>query len=246
MRWTLRGARITYSPRSCIAVRVYCSSDSVSVPSRTTNAPLSCVRAATSISGTAYMGRSRELADSNRRDFVVLGNLVHHILTFGDLAKDGVDAVQMRLGRVTNEELAAAGVLPRVRHGQGAADVFVRVARRLALDRIPRPSRPDPALAGLGVGVAPLDHEVGDHAVELGPVVEAGVGELLEVRHRVRHLVGEQLHFDGAPGGLEHRFLVRHLESRVEVLVYLRDGLQADDGDGDVAAVQHELAGQLR
>src|SRR6266540_3976124 len=143
MRWTLRGARITYSPRSCVAVRVYCSSDSVSVPSRTTNAPLSCVRAATSISGTAYMGRSRELADSNRRDFVVLGNLVHHILPFGDLAEDGVDAVQVRLSGVADEELATPGVFPRVRHRQGAGDVFVRVALSLALDRIARPPRPD-------------------------------------------------------------------------------------------------------
>ena len=34
--------RITYSPRSCVAVRVYCSIESVSVPIRTTKAPESC------------------------------------------------------------------------------------------------------------------------------------------------------------------------------------------------------------
>src|SRR2546426_7422245 len=37
---------------------------------------------------------------------------------------------------------------------------------------------------------APLDHEVRDHPMKPGAVVEARVRELLEVRHRVGHLVG--------------------------------------------------------
>src|SRR5216117_991508 len=182
---------MTYSPRSCVAVRVYCSSDSVSVPSRTTNAPVACAasavgtaKAAPRIRCRACMGAPVGLADSNRRDFVVLCNLAHHILTFDHLAEDGVDAVQVRLGRVADEELAAAGVLPRVGHRQRAGDVLMRVALGLALDRVPRAPGSDPPLAGLGVGIPTLDHEVGDHAVELGAVVEAGVGELLEVGDR--------------------------------------------------------------
>src|SRR5439155_5634876 len=106
-------------------------------------------------------------------------------------AEDGLDAVQVWLGRVADEGLAAAGVLPRVRHGQRAGDVLMRVALGLALDRVPRGPGSDPPLAGLGVGIAPLDHEVGEHAVELGAVVEAGVGELLEVGDRTGYLVGE-------------------------------------------------------
>src|SRR6266516_5431744 len=62
----------------------------------------------------------------------------------------------------------------------------------------------------LRVGVASLDHEVRDHPVELGSVVEARVRELLEVGHGVRHLVGEQLQLDGALHGLDDRLLVGH------------------------------------
>ena len=36
-------------------------------------------------------------ADSDRRDDVVLFDLVHHIHAFGDLAEDGVYLVEMRL-----------------------------------------------------------------------------------------------------------------------------------------------------
>ena len=36
-------------------------------------------------------------ADSDRRDHVVLFDLVHHIHAFGDLPEDGVHLVEMRL-----------------------------------------------------------------------------------------------------------------------------------------------------
>jgi hypothetical protein len=55
-------------------------------------------------------------ADSNRRDDVVLLDLVHHVHSLGNLAKYGVNFVEMRLRRVRNEELAATGVFPRVSH----------------------------------------------------------------------------------------------------------------------------------
>jgi hypothetical protein len=56
-------------------------------------------------------------ADSNRRDDVVLLDLVHHVHSLGNLAKYRVNFIEMRLRRVRNEELAAAGVFPRVSHG---------------------------------------------------------------------------------------------------------------------------------
>src|SRR6266850_504911 len=109
MRWTLRGVRITYSPRSCVAVRVYCSSESVSLPSFTTNAPESCTT------------------------------------------------------------IVLAGVC----HRQRAGDMLVGVLLRLALDHVAGATRADRSLAGFGVRIAALDHEVRDHAMEFRPVVKA-------------------------------------------------------------------------
>src|SRR2546430_10323896 len=53
----------------------------------------------------------------------------------GDLPKHGVHSVEMSLGRVTDEELAAAGVLTGVRHRQRSRDMLVRVFLRHTLDR---------------------------------------------------------------------------------------------------------------
>src|SRR2546429_9480045 len=111
---------------------------------------------------------------------------------------------------MADEELAASRVLPGVGHGQRARDVLVHVAVRLALDGVARPARADLALAALGMGVAPLDHEVGNHAVELRAVIEPGIGELLEVGHGGGGFVAEQVQHDRAPHGLHHPLLVRH------------------------------------
>jgi hypothetical protein len=55
----------------------------------------------------------------------------------------------------------------------------------------------------LGVGIAALDHEAGDDAVEGGPVVEPLLGEVREVLHVAGSLVGEELDLDLAERGLE-------------------------------------------
>src|SRR5256712_8503487 len=111
---------------------------------------------------------------------------------------------------MADEELAASRVLPRVGHGERTRDVLVHVAVRLALDRVARPTGADAALAALRIGVAPLDHEVGDHAVELRSVIKPGIGELLEVGHGGGGFVAEQLQHDRAPHGLHHPLFDRH------------------------------------
>src|SRR6266542_5527224 len=111
---------------------------------------------------------------------------------------------------MADEELAPARVLPGVRHRQRSRDMLVDVLVGLALDGVARTARADAAFAGLGIGVAALDHEVRDHPMELGPVVEPRVRELLEVGDRFRHLVGEQLHLDRALGRHENLSLARH------------------------------------
>src|SRR5438445_682047 len=91
----------------------------VSLPSVMTKAPLSGVWKATA---TRYIRKYIRVSEwsfhSNRFDFVVLRNLVDHIQSLGDLSENSVDSVKVRLGRMTDEELAAAGVLAGVGHGQ--------------------------------------------------------------------------------------------------------------------------------
>ena len=55
------------------------------------------------------------------------------------------------------------------------------------------------------VGVAALDHEVGDDAVELDAVVEAVAGQEDEVVDGVRRVLGEEIDDDRPARGLERR-----------------------------------------
>src|SRR5216117_2461217 len=108
----------------------------VSLPSVMTNAPLSGV---CSVTASRYIRKCMRISEwsfhSNRFDFV-LRYLVDHVLSLGDLSENGVDSVKVRLGRMTDEELAAAGVLPGVGHGQRPRDVLVDVLLGLALDGV--------------------------------------------------------------------------------------------------------------
>src|SRR3989475_3122231 len=108
------------------------------------------------------------------------------------------------------EAMPASGVFSRLGQAACTRHGLVHVAVRLALDRVARPTGADAALAALGIGVAPLDHEVGDHTVELRAVIKPGIGELLEVGHGGGGFVAEQLQHDRAPHGLHHPLLVRH------------------------------------
>src|SRR5438094_4992786 len=182
----------------------------VSLPSVITNAPLS---GACRVTASRYIRKCMEIFEwsfhSNRFDFVVLRNLVDHVLSLGDLSENGVDSVKVRLGRMTDEELAAAGVLPGVGHGQRPREVLGAVCLGLALDGVAGPAGADASLAGLRNRVTTLNHEVRDHAVKLGAVIESRVRELLEVGDRAGHFVGEQLHVDSALRGLENGLFVR-------------------------------------
>src|SRR2546428_794574 len=190
----------------------------VSLPSVITNAPLSGACRATA---SRYIRKRMEISEwsfhSNRFDFVVLRNLVDHVLALGDLSENGVDSVKVRLGRMTDEELAAAGVLPGMGHGQRPRDVLVDVLLGLALDGVAGPAGADASLPGLRNRVTTLNHEVRDHAVKLGAVIESRVREFLEVGDRAGHFVGEQLHVDSALRGLENGLFVRHHHSKERI-----------------------------
>src|SRR2546421_9600629 len=204
----------------------------VSLPSVMTKAPLSGVWKATA---TRYIRKYIRVSEwsfhSNRFDFVVLRNLVDHVQSLGDLSENGVDSVKVRLGRMAHEELTAAGVLSGVCHGQRPRHVLVDVLLGLALDGVTGAARAHASLPGLGDGVTALNHEVGDHAVELGAVVESRVRELFEVGDGGWDFVGEQLHVDSALRGLENGLFVRHSSLQREVLVHLCHGLHAHNHD---------------
>src|SRR5258706_662580 len=148
--------------------------------------------------------------DPHGLEFVVLLDRQDYVHSLRDLSENRVDAVQMPLRRVADEELAAAGVLAGVGHGQRSRDVLVDVLLCLALDLVARAAGADRPLAALRVGVAALNHEVGDHTVKLGAVVEPGAGELLEVGDGIGHLIGEQLQLDHASRGVHHDSLIGH------------------------------------
>ena len=79
-------------------------------------------------------------------------------------------AQQMRTLPIRDEELARIRILAFIRHGEDAALVELERAVEFVFEVL-GPVR-FPALAGAG-GVAALDHEAGDVAVEEGVVVVA-------------------------------------------------------------------------
>ena len=94
-------------------------------------------------------------------------NLGDDLLTLDDFAEDGVVAREVGRGRDGDEELAAIGSGAAVGHGQLARLVeLVRRSFGLVLEAIA-----GSAHAGAR-GVAALDHEVGNHAMEDGAVEE--------------------------------------------------------------------------
>src|SRR5436190_15348845 len=98
----------------------------------------------------SVLGAGRGLADG-----------LDDLVALGDLAEDRVLAGQPRRGGDGDEELRAVRAGARVRHGQQARLVEPGSAGRdLVLERVAGSAR-----AGAG-GVAALDHEAVDHAVE--------------------------------------------------------------------------------
>lgn len=98
-------------------------------------------------------------------DFVSYDDSVNYILSRDGLSKDGVLAVEVWSGKVRDEKLRAVGVGSSVGHGEDARLVVATVGFTFALELVAGPSC---ACAGW---TTPLDHEIGNDAVELEPVV---------------------------------------------------------------------------
>ncbi len=131
-------------------------------------------------------------ADGHFVHGVPLFDRIDDVLTFGDFTEDGVLAVQPRRFDVGDEELRTVGVRAGVGHRENAWSVVLQVGVEFVLELVA-------GTAGSGtVWAAGLNHEVGDDAMELEPIVEAIAGELLEVADRFRNFVVVQFQLDGA------------------------------------------------
>jgi len=87
----------------------------------------------------------------------------------------------------------------------------------LSLEALPRPAGSDlPVRALLRVGVAALDHEPGDHAVETRAVVEAVLAQLDEVAGVAGRLLGQEADDHLALAGDQTDLRLREVQ-RVEV-----------------------------
>ena len=71
-------------------------------------------------------------------DGVVLADLIHHILSFGGLAKDGVLAIEVRGGTVSDKELRAVGIRASIRHRKNAGLVVATVGLAFAFELVTR------------------------------------------------------------------------------------------------------------
>lgn len=130
-----------------------------------------------------------------RQNLVIGTDCIHHIHVLR-ATKHRMHAVQVRLGRMANEELAATRVATGMGHRQAPRHVLVRI--NFALDRVAR------ATTTITIGTAALDHKIGDYAVEGQTIVKALFRQIHEVFHRVGSIIIEQLDMNRALGGFHN------------------------------------------
>ena len=122
----------------------------------------------------------------------------------GHMAEDGVLRRQ-RIIAFHDEELAAVGVGPGVRHGQHAAFVAGLIQRRVGLDLVVEFTAPRAHAAAAGaLGVAALQHEAFDDAVKRHAVIVTVLGKQTKIFHGLRRIFGQKLDFDRAVIGGHH------------------------------------------
>src|SRR5271165_665471 len=109
---------------------------------------------------------SLRFLDGHALDLVALLYRIHDVLSTANLAEDRMLAVQPVGRDMGDEELAAVRVRTGIGHRQRTHLMKIWVAFGFIRKSIPR------AAASTPHGIAALNHEVCDHAMENGPIVE--------------------------------------------------------------------------
>ena len=144
---------------------------------------------------TSFTGRSVPLA---RR----LRDLLHHVVSFRHFAEHAVAVVQERRGGHGDKELAPVGIRPGVGHGEDARLRVLELGVELIGKPVPGAATPR------AFRIAALDHEIRNHAMKNGAVIErlprlGSFRQTDEVLDRARRLDSEKLDLEPAFRGIE-------------------------------------------
>ena len=113
----------------------------------------------------------------------------HHIHSRNYLPEYGVLGIEETIVGHIDEELAAVGIRARIGHRDRTR--LVAIVRMDLIGKLVARAAGPPAVAQrivFGKGVAALDHEILDHAVEFDVVVEVLARELHEIRDGIRRV----------------------------------------------------------
>lgn len=130
--------------------------------------------------------------------YITLPNPVYHIHALSHLPEHGVHAVKMGLRGMGDKELAAAGILSGMGHGECTCQVFPPVD--LALYGI------SGTACAVTFGAAALDDEIGDDPMKGETIVESFINEFYKVCDRVGCVFIEQFQYDVSPAGFYNCF----------------------------------------
>src|SRR6266566_2984831 len=126
-----------------------------------------------------------------------------HDIHIAALSPDCVTAVERRLRRLGNEELAAVRVRPGVGHRQTSRRIELERRHDFVLVRKSRASRMSRAVAER---IAALNHEVGYHAVKYKAVKKLLARDLIRLRVHIGELADRQP-YHGVDGDRRFRFI---------------------------------------
>ncbi len=123
---------------------------------------------------------------------IALTNRIDDILTSNHFAEHGMAPIQVRLGRVRDEKLAAIGVRSRIGHRQRTGFVAQWVIGQFIFESIA-------GTAGAATGgIAALDHEIRNDTMKANAIIEAGARQKHEIVNRLRGVFRIQIEIDRA------------------------------------------------
>ena len=167
--------------------------------------------------------------------YLNLLQIVEHLHALYDLPEHGILAIEMRRRRKRDEELAAIGVRPLVRHADDASRIMSEGRANLVLEELDRGVVDGGRALGLGVrrGTPRLHHEVRYHAVEGAAIVEVGGAQGEEVLGCLGDGLAEDLELELTARGVQlERLLARCGESKRSTSIGRRDAVRSQRCSG--------------